>query len=42
MNDSTPTARENEYFDLHLTGLGYLNRFRSVPVRKGTSFDILA
>ena len=40
MNESNPTqtARENEYFDLHMTGLGYLNRFRSVPVRRGQGY----
>ena len=37
MNDSTQNqaSRDNEYFDLHIRGLGYLNRFRSIPVQKG-------
>ncbi len=40
MNESTQNqaARENEYFDFHMRGLGYLNRFRSIPVRKGESY----
>lgn len=28
----------NKYFDLHTTGIGYLNRIREVPVKKGNSF----
>ena len=27
---------EQKYFDLHITGVGYLNRPREVPVKKGT------
>lgn len=39
MNNSTDTnARENEYFDFHMKGLGYLNRFRAVPVQKGNGY----
>ena len=40
MNDSTnkQTSRENEYFDLYISGLGYLNRFRSIPVNKGQGY----
>lgn len=36
---------ENKYFDLHITGLGYLNRVRLVRPKKGASFyacDIVA
>jgi hypothetical protein len=29
---------ETSYFDLHITGLGYLNRIREVKLRKGESF----
>ena len=29
---------ETAYFDLHITGLGYLNRIREVKLRKGESF----
>jgi len=29
---------ETKYFDLHTTGIGYLNRVREVPVRKGEPF----
>ncbi len=40
MNDSTQNqvSREGEYFDLFTKGLGYLNRFRSVPVKKGKGY----
>ena len=34
MNTSTDTS----YFNLHITGLGYLNRIREVVPRKGDSF----
>jgi len=27
-----------KYFDLHITGLGYLNRVREVPVKRGQPF----
>lgn len=36
---------ESKYFDLHITGLGYLNRVREVSPKKGASFyacDIVA
>lgn len=36
---------EARFFDLHITGLGYLNRVREVPIRKGEPFmacDIVA
>lgn len=29
---------DKKYFDLHVTGLGYLNRVREVEVRKGPGF----
>jgi Protein of unknown function (DUF3577) len=32
------TSSSQSYFDLHITGLGYLNRIREVQPRKGTSF----
>ncbi|WP_045225107.1 STY4534 family ICE replication protein [Methyloterricola oryzae] len=28
----------SKYFDLHITGIGYLSRIRSVPVRRGQPF----
>ena len=31
-------APETKYFDLHTTGIGYLNRIRQVTVRKGSPF----
>lgn len=31
-------SSEKSYFDLHLTGLGYLNRIREVTPRKGGAF----
>ena len=36
MSDSNNS--EVKYFDLHTTGIGYLNRVREVPVRKGKPF----
>ena len=32
------TSNEKSYFDLHITGLGYLNRIREVKPKKGDSF----
>jgi hypothetical protein len=32
------TSKEKSYFDLHITGLGYLNRIREVKPRKGDTF----
>jgi hypothetical protein len=29
---------DNKYFDLHVTGIGYLGRAREVPVRRGEPF----
>jgi hypothetical protein len=34
---SIPIGDES-YFDLHITGIGYLNRIREVKVKKGQSF----
>jgi hypothetical protein len=31
-------TNETQYFDLHTTGIGYLNRIREVAVRKGDPF----
>jgi hypothetical protein len=31
-------SNESKYFDLHTTGIGYLNRIREVEVRKGKPF----
>lgn len=32
------TSSEKSYFDLHITGLGYLNRIREVKPKKGEPF----
>lgn len=32
------TSNEKTYFDLHITGLGYLNRIREVKPKKGDAF----
>ncbi len=32
------TSTEKSFFDLHITGLGYLNRIREVKPKKGDSF----
>lgn len=32
------TSNEKSFFDLHITGLGYLNRIRQVKPRKGDPF----
>lgn len=29
---------QSKYFDLHVTGIGYLNRVREVPVKRGKPF----
>ncbi|MDR1935891.1 MAG: DUF3577 domain-containing protein [Candidatus Accumulibacter sp.] len=34
----TNTSHEKSHFDLHITGLGYLNRVREVKPRKGEPF----
>lgn len=41
----TSSERERSFFDLHITGLGYVNRIREVTPRKGDPFlacDIVA
>ena len=32
------TSTDKSYFDLHITGLGYLNRIREVKPKKGDAF----
>src|SRR3546814_4854972 len=32
------TSNEKSYFDLHITGLGYLNRIRAVKPKNGDAF----
>jgi hypothetical protein len=34
----TTAQTENAFFDLHITGLGYLNRIREVKPKKGEAF----
>lgn len=34
----THSTQNNQYFDLHTSGIGYLNRIRNVTVRKGKPF----
>jgi hypothetical protein len=34
----TTSSTDKSYFDLHITGLGYLNRVRDVQPKKGDSF----
>ncbi len=31
-------TQEQKYFDLHVTGIGYVNRIRNVPVKRGKPF----
>ena len=33
-----PDETQPKYFDLHITGIGYLNRTREVPVKRGQPF----
>lgn len=35
---STNQSNEAKFFDLHTTGIGYLNRLREVTPRKGKPF----
>ncbi len=35
---TTSTSTEKSFFDLHITGLGYLNRIREVRPKKGDAF----
>ena len=37
-SSTTSTDSANEYFDLHTTGVGYVNRIRDVEVKKGSNF----
>lgn len=34
----TTSSSDKTYFDLHVTGLGYVNRIREVQPRKGDTF----
>lgn len=38
MTTSTTTTNENKYFNLHTSGLGYVNRIRTVKPKNGTPF----
>ena len=38
LNDAERNPQETKYFDLHVTGIGYLNRVREVPVKRAQSF----
>lgn len=41
VNNSTQTAEQtSEYFDLHVSAFGYLNRFREVTIRQNTFCSI--
>jgi len=31
-------TQDQKYFDLHVTGIGYVNRIRNVPVKRGKPF----
>lgn len=35
---TTQTSQNNDYFDLHISGIGYLNRVREVKPKKGDVF----
>lgn len=35
---TSQAQNSNDYFDLHITGIGYLNRVRKVNVKRGESF----
>ena len=37
-NNQPNTASTSEYFDLHMSGVGYINRIREVDVKRGDSF----
>lgn len=37
MSENNP-SQDQKYFDLHITGIGYVNRIRNVPVKRGKSF----
>ena len=38
INNHTANNQETKYFDLHVTGIGYLNRVREVPVKRSQPF----
>ena len=38
INNPTDNNQETKYFDLHVTGIGYLNRVREVPVKRSQPF----
>lgn len=38
MSNAANTTVSSKHFDLHVSGLGYLNRIREVKVRKGSPF----
>ena len=38
INNPTANNKETKYFDLHVTGIGYLNRVREVPVKRSQPF----
>ena len=38
INSQNTTDQETKYFDLHATGIGYLNRVREVPVKRSQPF----
>ncbi|ALP53695.1 hypothetical protein Tel_11410 [Candidatus Tenderia electrophaga] len=38
LDNSDHNNQETKYFDLHATGIGYLNRVREVPVKRSQPF----
>lgn len=38
MTNSTQNQNSTKYYDLHVHGVGYVNRIREVPVKRGDSF----
>lgn len=38
LDNSDHNNQETKYFDLHATGIGYLNRVREVPVKRSLPF----
>lgn len=42
ISSANGSSAERSYFDLHITGLGYLNRIRSIPPKKGKGDSYLA
>lgn len=38
INNADRNNQETKYFDLHATGIGYLNRVREVPVKRSQPF----